>query len=115
MNSFFGLEQSDIQAICAVFARYPQVKTAVLYGSRAKGNYKNGSDIDLTLCGGADLTLNVLYRIMDELDDLLLPYTIDLSIYSLIGDPDVIAHIQRVGITFYGADFISSYPTQVSK
>ena len=59
------------------------------------------TDIDLTLHGGADLTLQVLYRIMDELDDLLLPYTIDLSIYANIGDPDVIAHIQRVGVTFY--------------
>jgi predicted nucleotidyltransferase len=104
MTPRFGLKQSDIKAICAVFARYPQVKKAILYGSRAKGNYKNGSDIDLTLCGGADLTLNVLYRIMDELDDLLLPYMIDLSIYDRIGDPDVIAHIQRVGITFYGED-----------
>ncbi len=40
---------------------------------------------------------------MDELDDLLLPYTIDLSIMALITDPDVLAHIQRVGITFYEA------------
>jgi len=53
------------------------------------------------LRGGADLTLKVLYRIMDELDDLLLPYIIDLSIFDTIGDPDVIEHIQRVGVTFY--------------
>jgi predicted nucleotidyltransferase len=73
----------------------------ILYGSRAKGNYKNGSDIDLTLRGGADLTLKVLYKIMGELDDLPLPYTIDLSIFDDISDLDVIEHIQRVGITFY--------------
>jgi predicted nucleotidyltransferase len=97
----FGLKETTIQKICAVLARYPQVKQAILYGSRAKGNYKNGSDIDLTLRGGADLTLRVLYKVMDELDDLLLPYTIDLSIFNDIGDPDVIAHIQRVGVTFY--------------
>ncbi len=97
----FGLKEATIQKICAVLARYPQVKQAILYGSRAKGNYKHGSDIDLTLSGGADLTLRVLYKIMDELDDLLLPYTIDLSIYANIGDPDVIEHIQRVGVTFY--------------
>ncbi len=97
----FGLKEATIQKICAVLARYPQVKQAILYGSRAKGNYKNGSDIDLTLRGGADLTLRVLYKIMDELDDLLLPYTIDLSIYANISDPDVREHIQRVGVTFY--------------
>ena len=101
MTLRFGLKDTTIQKICAVLARYPQVQRAILYGSRAKGNYKNGSDIDLTLSGGADLTLHVLYKIMDELDDLLLPYTIDLSIYANIGDPDVIAHIQRGGATFY--------------
>jgi predicted nucleotidyltransferase len=97
----FGLTESTIEKICGVFAGYPQVEKAVLYGSRAKGNYKNGSDIDLTLHGGADLTRNVLYRIMDDLDDLLLPYTIDVSIFSAISDADVIEHIQRVGVTFY--------------
>lgn len=97
----YGLPEAAAQKIGAVLSRYPQVEQAILYGSRAKGNYKNGSDIDLTLCGGADLTLNVIYKIIEELDDLLLPYTIDLSIFNDIGDPDVIAHIQRVGVTFY--------------
>ncbi len=101
MTLRLGLKDATIQKISAVFARYPQVEKAMLYGSRAKGNYKNGSDIDLTLCGGADLTLNVLYRINAELDDLLLPYTIDLSIFSQISDLDLIAHIQRVSMTFY--------------
>lgn len=96
----YGLKETVIQQICGVLAKHPQVEKAILYGSRAKGNYKNGSDIDLTL-RGADLTLHVLYKIMDELDDLLLPYTIDLSIFSHISDPDVIEHIQRVGMTFY--------------
>jgi len=97
----YGLPEAAVQKICAVLRRYPQVEKAILYGSRAKGNFKNGSDIDLTLRGGADLTLNVLYRIMDELDDLLLPHIIDLSIFDNIHDPDVIEHIQRVGVTFY--------------
>lgn len=109
----YGLKESTIQKICAVFARYPQVDQAVLYGSRAKGNYRNGSDIDLTLCGGADLTLRVFYRIMDELDDLLLPYTIDLSIFSNITDADVVEHIERVGVTFYEKSEVRMLPTTV--
>ncbi len=104
----FGLKETTIQKLCGVFAKYPQVTEAVLYGSRAKGNYKNGSDIDLTLHGGADLTLNVMYKILDEIDDLLLPYTIDLSIYRTLSDPDFIDHIQRVGVTFYDRnEFVS--------
>ena len=39
----FGLKETTIEKIGAVFARFPQVEKAVLYGSRAKGNYKNGS------------------------------------------------------------------------
>jgi predicted nucleotidyltransferase len=96
----FGLKETTIEKICAVFAGFPQVEKAVLYGSRAKGNYKNGSDIDLTL-HGKDLTLNVLYKIDQELDDLLLPYTFDLSIFERLSDPDFIDHIQRVGVVFY--------------
>lgn len=110
MTLRFGLKEATIQKICAVFARYPQVEKAVLYGSRAKGNYKNGSDIDLTLRGGADLTLKVLYRISDELDDLLLSYTIDLSILSQISDPDVVEHIRRAGMTFYEKALVHSAP-----
>jgi len=101
MTPRFGLKDATIQKICGVFAEYPQVEKAVLYGSRAKGNYKTGSDIDLTLYGAEDLTLDILYRLMDKIDDLLLPYSFDLSIFRTINDPDVIEHIQRVGVIFY--------------
>jgi len=97
----FGLQETTIEKIRATLARHPEVKKALLYGSRAKGNYKNGSDIDLTLVGGPEVTMKVLYRIMDEIDDLLLPYTFDLSIFSQISDPNVIEHIRRVGVTLY--------------
>lgn len=97
----FGLEETTLQQIQSVLINYPQVEKAILFGSRAKGNYKNGSDIDLTLLGRKDLDYPVLFRIMDEIDDLLLPYTFDLSIFEHITDPDVIDHIQRVGILFF--------------
>jgi predicted nucleotidyltransferase len=101
MTTRFGLKEATIQKICDVLAKYPQVEKAVLYGSRAKDNYKIGSDIDLTLVGGDNLTEKVLCQIMDEIDDLLLPYTFDLSIFQHISDPEVIEHIQRVGVVFY--------------
>ena len=100
----YGLPDAVLHKICGVLRRYPQVERAILYGSRAKGTYKNGSDIDLTLRGSAGLTLNVLYNILDDLDELLLPYTIDLSIFDHIDDPDVIEHIQGVGVAFYEKD-----------
>jgi len=96
----FGLPQAAVDKMRAVFARHPQVEKAVLYGSRAKGNYKNGSDIDLTLYGDG-LNLVILLKILDELDDLLLPWMIDLSIFSTLDHAGLREHIERVGVIFY--------------
>ena len=96
----YGLQDTTIEKISALLEYYPEVEQATLYGSRATGNYKNGSDIDLTLYGQA-LTFSTLNKIIDDLDSLFLPYTIDISIFANITDPDIIDHIQRVGVTFY--------------
>jgi len=96
----FGLKAEAVEAICKVFRNHPEVEKGILYGSRAKGNYKPASDIDLTL-KGALLDLTILNQISWELDDLLLPYTFDLSIYNQISNPELLDHIQRVGIVFY--------------
>jgi predicted nucleotidyltransferase len=96
-----GLPAASIEAIQQVFQRYPGIRQAILYGSRAKGNFRPGSDIDLTLKG--DLTYQQLLRIETELDDLLLPYKIDLSLYELLDNPALIEHIDRAGKLFYTA------------
>ena len=96
----YGLSDKAIAQIQAVFAAFPEVDRAVLYGSRAKGNFKRGSDIDLTLYGRG-LSLKTLHKIESDLDELLLPYKIDLSIFEQIADPEVIDHIHRVGVVFY--------------
>lgn len=95
-----GLPASVIQAIQGALADCPAVNQAVLYGSRAKGNYKVGSDIDLTLKGDA-LTHRDLLRLMDDIDELMLPYRVDLSLHALIDNPQLLDHIERVGIVFY--------------
>lgn len=96
----FGLEENDILKLQKIFASYPQIESAKIYGSRAKGNYKNGSDIDLTLTG-KELNLTIVNTIETQIDDLLLPYLFDISIYHQISNPDLIDHIQRVGQVFY--------------
>ena len=97
----YGLSEQTLQKIHDVFVRYPQVEEAVLYGSRARGDYKNGSDIDLTLRGGDTLTHTILSQIANDLDDQLLPYTIDLSIFKNIRNSDMVEQIERVGVVFY--------------
>jgi len=99
MNQF-GLKPEAITEINQIFSEYPEISKAILYGSRAKGNYKNGSDIDLTLISDR-LNHRQLLQIENQIDDLLLPYSIDLSIFSSIDNLHLIEHIDRVGITFY--------------
>jgi len=96
----YGLKQETIEAINQVFAAYDAIEEAILYGSRAKGNYKPGSDIDLTLKGDG-LNLEQLNKINNDLDELLLPYTFDISLFRQISNPELLDHIKRVGRTFY--------------
>lgn len=96
----YGLCIEDIDAIKKVFSKHIEIEKAILYGSRAKGNYRSDSDIDLTL-NGEEITLSQLFKIELELDDILLPYKLDLSIFQRIENPDLIEHIKRVGISFY--------------
>ena len=96
----FGLKPHTIQSIQGVFRQYEHVEKALLYGSRAKGNYHHGSDIDLVLMAPL-LTTRQLLKIENELDDLLLPYKIDLSLYHQMQDQEIKGHIQQVGKVFY--------------
>jgi predicted nucleotidyltransferase len=96
----FGLKPDTISRINSVLAAHPEIEQAILYGSRAMGNYRTGSDIDLCLKGEA-LTLTQLLKIENELDDLLLPYKIDLALLHALDNPELIDHIRRVGLVFY--------------
>ena len=92
----FGLSARALGLLRGVFLNYPAVHKAIVYGSRAKGSYRNGSDIDITL-DGLELTFADLMRIETTLDDLMLPWEIDLSLLSHIDNPALLDHIGRVG------------------
>jgi len=96
----FGLSETTVEKICKVFAEFPAIEKAVLYGSRAKGNFREGSDIDLTLYG-AELSKDLRSNVACALDDLMLPYTIDLSVFDTLNHSELEEHIERVGVLFY--------------
>jgi predicted nucleotidyltransferase len=96
----FGLPESAIQAIQQVLAAHPEVEQAIVYGSRAMGRQRPASDIDLTLIGAA-IDFGTLARIEAELDDLLLPWMIDLSRLADLSHPPLLAHVERVGQVLY--------------
>jgi len=100
MSANHGLNDKTVAQIHEVLAHYPEVEKALLYSSRAKGNFKPGSDVDLTLLG-TGLTSKILGQIQAELEDGPLPYTFDLSILAQITQADLLDHIRRVGVVFY--------------
>ncbi len=96
----YGLKEQHVKLVQSVLTKYPEIDEAVLYGSRAKGNYRNGSDIDLVL-KGKNLEVSLLARIKMELEDSDLPHQVDLSIYHFIDNKKLLEHIKRVGVSFY--------------
>jgi uncharacterized protein len=95
----FGLKQIHIESLNQCFAQYPDIEQVIIYGSRAIGNHRNGSDIDLTIVGSLDF--KSLLELENQIDDLLLPYKIDISLQHHISNMDLIAHIEHVGKIFY--------------
>ncbi len=99
----WGLSEGNIAKIRAILARHPEVEKAVLYGSRAKGNYRHGSDIDLTLFGEG-LDWRKCATIAAELDDSSIPYRVDLSVFALLSHVGLREHIERVGVVLFDRD-----------
>lgn len=98
--TLFGLKENTIERINSVFEKHKEIEKVVIYGSRAKGNYRNGSDIDLSLFGN-NLEYNLIGKINSEIDDLDTPYLFDISIYNNLDSESLKEHIDRVGKTFY--------------
>ncbi len=98
-----GLGEQVVTLMQQVFRNHPEVEKVILYGSRAKGNYKVGSDIDLSM-QGEGLNFSLLSTIHEELYTLPIPYTVDLSILDNIENANLVEHIQRIGKIFYSKE-----------
>jgi len=97
----YGLSDETLNTLNLIFQKYPAIKQAILYGSRAKGKFRNGSDIDLTLKTEENFTFTDLLRIGNDFDDSDMPYFVDVSVYDDLSNPDLKAHIDRVGKVLY--------------
>ncbi|MBQ5925392.1 MAG: nucleotidyltransferase domain-containing protein [Paludibacteraceae bacterium] len=95
-----GLTLDDLNKLTSLFAKNEHIERVVLYGSRAKGTFKPFSDVDITLFGDA-ITHQDLSQLLFDVDDLLLPYQFDISIFNTLKNSDLIEHINRVGIEIY--------------
>ena len=98
----FGLSDNVIRELQEIFRRHANIKKVLIFGSRSKGNYRSGSDIDLAVIGN-DIDYNQLLTISCEIDELELLYSIDLLDYGKKAGTPIGDHIARVGQVFYEA------------
>jgi len=94
----FGLPEKTIGLINEIFSGYPKIEKVLIYGSRARGDYKNGSDIDLTIIG--DVSVEDKIYMAGLIDDLPIPYMCDLSVLEHIKNENLVEHIHQVGHFF---------------
>lgn len=98
----FGLSDTVIKDLQDVFRRYTNIEKVLIFGSRSKGNFREGSDIDLAVIGQG-IDYNLLLSILCEIDDLELLYSVDLIDYNKKKGTPIGDHIDRVGKVFYEA------------
>lgn len=99
-----GLEKDDLQYIITNIEKFEEIKKAKVFGSRAKGNYKVGSDIDIAIYG-EKITFTIVSKLHSILEDQgPLPYLIDIVNYEELLNERLKEHIDRVGILIYEKD-----------
>lgn len=97
----FGLKEKVIQDIVEILKKYEEVEKAVIFGSRARGDYRKGSDIDIALFGDK-LTNSINTKIFYDIDDLYLIYKIDLININTLKDEDKLKqNILNEGVIIY--------------
>ncbi len=97
----FGLSERSMEIIREIYARFDAVERVIVYGSRAMGTFREGSDIDMTIIADGEFTESELLDVADAFDDSMLPYLVDVSIFSELKNPDLIDHIKRRGKILY--------------
>ena len=97
----YGLSIRTLNTLSAIFCKHSGIKQVILYGSRAKGNFRAGSDIDISIKTDVSFSRTDLLRIGNDFDDSDLPYFVDVSIYNKLSNTDLKAHIDRVGKLLY--------------
>lgn len=104
MKNNFGLLESDLISIFKIISSQEKVEKAVIFGSLAKGNFKNGSDVDLALKGknlDFDTLSEISYLLNEETN---MPHKFDIANYHSIQEPELIRHIDRVGVEIFNRE-----------
>lgn len=96
----FGISSESLSKLINLFEQTPKITEIKIYGSRALGSYKEGSDIDITIMNNG-FSYNDLLQLTNKIDDLLIPYKVDISIFNELDNKELIEHINKHGVGFY--------------
>lgn len=96
----YGLTDRELALMDSYFSQITNLEKVILYGSRAKGNYKKFSDVDITLLG-KEIGVSDLFKLQDLLYESDLPYMYDVSLFKSLTNPDLIDHINRKGVVLW--------------
>ncbi|WP_289030569.1 nucleotidyltransferase domain-containing protein [uncultured Algoriphagus sp.] len=99
----FGLSEKSYEILKKIFKDYPALTKIKVYGSRAKGNYTERSDLDLVIMD--DLDRKTLGEIWMEINSSDFPLNVDLQVWKDIKNENLREHIQRVGKVFYSTHY----------
>ncbi len=95
----FGLYPNSYKEILSIFEKHKNIDEVIIFGSRAKGTYREGSDIDFAIIG--NVTYDDIIKLKIDFDNSSIPYLIDVVVYESITSKKLREHIQRVGKQFY--------------
>ena len=96
----FGLTERDMKTIQEILIKYPEVREVRLFGSRAKGNYKPGSDIDMAVINEG-VSSKTISDLSSEFEESSLPYMVDVVNFPTLRHKEFMEHINNAGIEFY--------------
>ena len=97
-----ALLSAHLDCIRIVLGKFPEVEKALLFGSRAKGTNRPGSDMDIAI-QGANISPMTVARVKAEMDESNLPFRVDVVWHNEKLNPNLTAHIQRIGRVIYDA------------
>ena len=95
----FGIYPKSFHVLQEIFTKHSNIFEVKIYGSRAIGNFREGSDIDLTITNQIDI--EELNQIVNEIEESPIPYLVDISIYDNLNSITLKEHIDRVGKILY--------------
>lgn len=107
MNNKFGIYDKTFELILDALKKFAEIDKAIIFGSRAMGNYKKGSDIDFAIFGN-EITTNTVTRLSALINqELPIPYFVDVINYNTISNVKLKEHIEKEGIVFYNKNILN--------